>query len=92
MDITGVLVLILVILLLYVLIRYATDGSKVQTGIVALKMQTVSHKNLAAGSVAASNFSHCIWFYIDDWNYNYGTYKPLYCAHLLLAETALFLD
>lgn len=91
MDITGVLVLILVILLLYVLIRYATDGSKVQTGIVeALKMQTVSHKNLAAGSVAASNFSHCIWFYIDDWNYNYGTYKPLLLrTPTTPAETAL---
>ena len=78
MDITGVLVLILVILILYVLIKYATDGSSVQTGIVsALQQQTIKAVNLAAGAVAASNFAHCIWFYIDDWNYNYGTYKPL---------------
>ena len=40
MDITGVLVLILVILILYVLIKYATDGSSVQTGIVSALQTT----------------------------------------------------
>lgn len=78
MDITGVLVIILVILLLYVLIKYAMSGSQVQTGIEsALTQQTIKASTISTGSVAASNFSHCIWFYIDDWNYNYGSYKPL---------------
>lgn len=78
MDITGVLVLILVILLLYVLVKYVMQGSQVQTGIeTALKMQTIKAVSITSGSVSAANFSHCIWFYVEDWNYNYGTYKPL---------------
>ena len=79
MDITGVLVLILVILLLYVLVKYAMQGSQVKTGIEsALKMQIIKAISITSGSVSAANFSHCIWFYIQDWNYNYGTYKPLF--------------
>ena len=78
MDITGVLVLILVILLLYVLVRYVMQGSQVQTGVEsALTQQTIKATSISTSSVAAANFSHCIWFYIDDWNYNYGTFKPL---------------
>lgn len=33
MDITGILVIILVVLLLYVLVKYAMSGSQVKTGI-----------------------------------------------------------
>ena len=78
MDITGVLVLILVILLLYVLIKYAMQGSQVKTGVEsALTQQTIKADSLSTSSVGASNFTHCMWFTVQDWNYNYGVYKPL---------------
>ena len=79
MDIKGVLVLILIILILYVLIKYALDGPKIHTGIVsAQQTQVIQAKNIATtNSAARSNFTHSIWFYINDWNYNIEYYKPL---------------
>ena len=78
MDITGVLVLILVILLLYVLIKYVMAGSQVKTGVEsALTQQTIKADSLSTSAVGASNFTHIIWFTVQDWNYNYGTFKPL---------------
>jgi hypothetical protein len=82
MDIKNISIIVIILILLYVLIRYVAGGSAaVHTGVAsALETHVIKASALAAGTSlqsAAANFSHCIWFYIDDWNYNYGTYKPL---------------
>jgi hypothetical protein len=43
-------------------------------------MQTIPYTSLTSSISGAnsSNFGYSIWFYVDDWNYNYGTQKVLF--------------
>jgi hypothetical protein len=45
----------------------------------ATVQQTIAASSLASSSTPGnSNFAYSIWFYIDDWNYNYGKPKVLF--------------
>ena len=79
MEPTQLIVLVVVIILLYVLVKYATSGAKNHTDLTsALQMQVIKAGDLMDGSASArSNYAMSMWFYIDDWNYNYGVHKPL---------------
>ena len=53
-------------------------GFSRKTGVEsALTQQTIKADSLSTSAVGASNFTHIIWFTVQDWNYNYGTFKPL---------------
>jgi len=79
MKITEVLIVVAIIILVYSLVRYATAGSPTQTTLTsALQMQDIKASDLLGSSTTArSNYSMSMWFYVDDWNYNYGVNKPL---------------
>lgn len=79
MDIRGLLVLVLIIIILYVLIKYIMGDNKPHTAITSGKVPiTIPWQKLASPADAAKqNFAHCIWFNIDNWNYNNGLVKPL---------------
>lgn len=88
MDIKGILVLIVMLVLLYVLLKYAMAGPTVHTGVTSgLQEQIIKAASISTASTAArTNFAHSIWFYVDDWNYNYGVYKPLIARTTLSAD------
>lgn len=81
MDFKVIFFIIIVIILLYIIVRYMSSSSTTATGLVSgTTMQTISAKDLSstASGVKSSNFTYSVWFYIDDWNYNYGQPKVLF--------------
>jgi len=81
MDFKVILFIIIVIILLYIIVKYISSSSTTATGLISgTTMQTISAKNLSTTSsgVKSSNFTYSVWFYIDDWNYNYGQSKVLF--------------
>jgi hypothetical protein len=82
MNIKGILFVVVVIILLYVVIRYIAKDTNTLSGNVAsaTTMQTINASSLptiGSGS-QASNFSYSVWFYVQDWNYKYGEPKVLF--------------
>lgn len=81
MDLKVIFFIIIVIILLYIIVKYMSSSSTTATGLISgTTMQTIAAKNLSSTSsgVKSSNFTYSIWFYIDDWNYNYGQAKVLF--------------
>jgi len=79
MSIGSILLVIIIIVLLYVALRYIFSDVNTLTGISsATIMQTIEATTLASSGANTSNFTYSIWFYIDDWNYKYGEEKIIY--------------
>jgi hypothetical protein len=80
MDIKNVLLIIIIVVLLYVAIRYIfSDVNTLSNLSSGTTMQTINSSTLATSAgVAANNFTYSIWFYINDWNYKYGENKMLF--------------
>ena len=81
MDFKVIFFIIIVIILLYIIVRYMSSSSTSATGLVSgTTMQTISAASLSSTSsgVKSSNFTYSVWFYVDDWNYNYGQPKVLF--------------
>lgn len=81
MDFKVIFFIIIVIILLYIIVRYMSSSSTTATSLVSgTTMQTINAKDLSTTSsgVKSSNFTYSVWFYIDDWNYNYGQPKVLF--------------
>jgi len=80
MTIWSILAIIVIILLLYIFIRYVlrdltilttlSSGTVIQQ-IKAADLSTTNNPN-------SSNFSYSLWFYVSDWNYKYGENKILF--------------
>ena len=81
-PIVAVILIICVVLLIVYLIRYTMGNSyTLQSGVRnARDMSTFSASSLASmGSDApVSNFAYSVWFYVNDWNYQYGQAKVLF--------------
>ena len=81
MDFKVIFFIIIVIILLYIIVRYMSSSSTTATGLISgTTMQTISAASLSSTSsgVKSSNFTYSVWFYVDDWNYNYGQPKVLF--------------
>jgi len=70
-----ILIVFLILVIIYYLIDWATGKSTKLSHIRHARTKTISgHKIKGGGS---SNFTMSIWFYVDDWSFNYGKTKPL---------------
>ena len=81
MDFKVIFFIIIVIILLYIIVRYMSSSSTTATGLISgTTMQTISAASLSSTSsgIKSSNFTYSVWFYVDDWNYNYGQPKVLF--------------
>lgn len=81
MDFKFVLIIIILIIFLYFILNYVYSSTTVTTSIVSgTTMQTIEASTLSniQSGIKSSNFTYSIWFYIDDWNYNYGKPKVLF--------------
>jgi len=81
MNLRTVFFIIVIIILLYITIRYITKDANTLSGLTSgTSMTTVNASSLAQSSsgVGSSNFAYSIWFYINDWNYRYGEPKIIY--------------
>ena len=77
----GIVITIVVIVLIFMLLRYIMKDpytlQNIQSGQTA---STISASSLATNgsSTPSSNFAYSIWFYINDWNYRYGEPKVIF--------------
>ena len=82
MNIKGILLIIVLIVLLYVIIKYfISDVNTLSSNILSgTQMQTISASKLpvTGSGPQASNFTYSMWFYVQDWNYKYGDLKVLF--------------
>ena len=81
MEAKNVLLFVIIIVLLYIVIKYVVKDVNTLSGIVSGQtMQKIEASSLAPSSSAGatSNYTYSIWFYIDDWNVNYGEPKVIF--------------
>ena len=81
MDVKVVAFIIIILGLLYVILRFIMKGANTLTGLMSgTTTQTISPTSLpnaSSSTVASANFAYTIWFYVNDWNYQYGSVKPV---------------
>lgn len=81
MEVRTILIFVVIIVLLYIVIRFIMKDVNTLTGITSAQtMQKIEPNVLATSSSGgnASNYTYSIWFYIDDWNYRYGESKVIF--------------
>lgn len=81
MEAKNVLLFVIIIVLLYIVIKYVIKDVNTLTGLVSAQtMQKVEATSLASSSSegSTSNYTYSIWFYIDDWNVKYGEPKVVF--------------
>jgi len=77
MEFRNVILLVIIIILLMVIYNYISSDVSTLTGLISGKtMQQIDASSLTQTN--AVNFTYSIWFYIDDWNTNYGTSKIIF--------------
>ena len=77
----SIVITIVVIVLIFMLIRYIiSDPYTLQNIQDGKTSSTISATSLATNgsSVPSSNFAYSIWFYINNWNYRYGEPKVIF--------------
>lgn len=80
MDYKLILIFILVVIILYFIFSKITRGDGI-TGILDAKEKTfISNGDMGIKDDDENvlNYSYSIWTYINDWNYNYGSKKPIF--------------
>jgi hypothetical protein len=77
----SIVITIVVVILLFMLIRYLMIDPYTIQGIQSGETASViSASSLATNgsNVPSSNFAYSIWFYVNDWNYRYGEPKVVF--------------
>lgn len=81
MEVSSILFIIIIIVLLYIVVRYVFSDVNTLTNVSsATTMSTIPAKSLSTNgsNINSTNFTYSIWFYIQDWNYRYGEPKIIY--------------
>ena len=75
MDYTSIFIVLLVLVILFLVIKYVFSDSTTTSLEDASTQSTISASSLEQTSSVNSAYS--LWFYITDWNENYGNNKVL---------------
>ncbi len=81
MNALSIVITIVVIVLLFMLLKYIFTDPYTLQGIQDGKTtSTINASSLASNGtdVPSSNFAYSIWFYVNDWNYRYGEPKVIF--------------
>ena len=90
MDAKTVIIIIVVLLLLYVVMTYVLKDANTMTSLSSgTTIQNIQATNLAKdpSGLNQSNFAYSIWYFIDDWNYNYNVPKILFARSTPIDST-----
>lgn len=77
----SIFITIVVILLIFMILKYIfTEPYTLQGMKSAQTATTISASELATNGtdVPSNNFAYSIWFYVNDWNYRYGSPKVIF--------------
>ena len=76
--IESILVIIVVVIILVILYNiFFTKSNLLITGLVPANITTIIDKSRLPSNIS-SNFAWSIWFFINDWNVNYGSSKIVF--------------
>ena len=79
MNFSTILLLVVLIIVVYVVIKFSSDGS---TSLTNTMHDGQTETKIAASDLPAgnntSNYTYSIWFYINDWNYKFGSPKTVF--------------
>ena len=79
MEPKNIILFVVIIVLLIIVIGYISQDVNTLTGLTeGTTMQKIEATDLDTNNSNSSNFTYSIWFYIDDWNYNYGKPKVIF--------------
>ena len=81
MSPVGTVITIVILVLFFMLLRYwFIDTHTLQDIQDATISSTISHTALATTGTAvpSNNFAYSVWFYVNDWNYQYGKEKIIF--------------
>jgi hypothetical protein len=81
MSALSIVITIVVVVLILILLRYIfADPYTLQSIQNGETTSTILATSLATNgsSVPSTNFAYSVWFYINDWNYRYGSKKVLF--------------
>jgi hypothetical protein len=79
MEPKNIILFVVIIILLIIVIGYISQDVSTLTGLTeATTLQKIEATDLDTSNANSSNFTYSIWFYIDDWNYNYGKPKVIF--------------
>jgi len=79
MEVKTILLIAVILILLIVVLRYAWSGPTQITSLTsASTVQNIPSSQLSASTVGPVNYSYSIWFYVNDWNVNFGAEKVLF--------------
>ena len=76
----GTIIAVIVgIIILYLVMSWWFDSSSYLSGLRdGKKSLSISADKLTTSSGHSANFSYSIWFYINDWNYQFGQEKTIF--------------
>ena len=75
--------IVALLLLLLISVKYIVSDKYTLTDVLPANEETkISYSELSEGDGINHNFSYSIWFYVNDWNYNYGNYKPIFGKYI----------
>lgn len=77
----NIFLIIFIIILIYFTIMYFMKPSNTLSSTVSNAQTQViipASKLVGGNNGTSSNFAYSVWFYINDWNYNYGKPKVLF--------------
>jgi hypothetical protein len=76
-----IVIIIAILILLFIILRYALSNPYTLQGLQSGKTATtIDSSSLASNSsgVPSNNFAYSVWFYVNDWNYRYGEPKVIF--------------
>jgi len=79
MEPQTIILFVVIVVLLIIVMGYISQDVKTLTGLTeGTVMQKIEAVDLDSSATNSSNFTYSIWFFIDDWNYNYGKPKVIF--------------
>lgn len=76
-------IFIAIVLLIVFVSRYIIKDKYILTDMQKASVQmTIPSAQLAKTSTPTNNFTYSMWLYVNDWNYNYGYYKPIFTRNI----------
>jgi hypothetical protein len=77
MNFQNIILWIIVIVLLIIVYNYISSDVSTLSGLISAQtLQRIEASSLVQTN--AVNFTYSIWFYVDDWNTNYGASKVIF--------------
>ena len=79
MDYLVIAILIFVVIVIIIIMMYLfNDPYTIQNNIQNAQSTSTIVANTLATNSGSTNFAYSVWFYINDWTYNYGKEKILF--------------